>query len=179
MKYKVTGIEKKAFLGKVAELAGEKMHYEGIPSYAYTLPGITLDQDMTLTVVENADTELIEKLVAEGLLELKEEEPVPETAEEAAEGETAEENAGEDVEEQAEGSELITPQISFPISQHKAESICNLVFTLYAKGELMSRSTGGRFDATQEIVDALREKRAGQDGMLEAIKAKIGQYQNP
>lgn len=31
----------------------------------------------------------------------------------------------------------------------------------------------------EAVMDALKQKRAGQDGMLEAIKAKISQYQNP
>ena len=56
---------------------------------------------------------------------------------------------------EAEG-ELVKPSISFPLEQHRAESVCNLIFTIYSRGKLISKSTGGNFSASEELVERLR-----------------------
>ena len=47
-------------------------------------------------------------------------------------------------------------KISFPLNRHRAESICNLVFTIYSRGKLMSKATGGDFYASEALVDDLQ-----------------------
>ena len=54
--------------------------------------------------------------------------------------------------------EAYRPTISFPLSQHRPESICNLVYTIYSRGKLLSKSTGGRFSASKELVETLRSE---------------------
>jgi len=50
----------------------------------------------------------------------------------------------------------VKPNISFPLASHRAESICNLVFTIYSRGKLLSKSTGGEFSASEELVELLQ-----------------------
>ena len=62
------------------------------------------------------------------------------------------------------------PTICFPLSQHRPESVCNLVFTIYSKGNLLSKSTGGKFYASNELVETLRsENFISINEVLEAI----------
>lgn len=60
------------------------------------------------------------------------------------------------VEEQFEEQRIVRPSISFPLSAHRAESIVNLVCTLYTRGKLLSKTTGGIFFATPELVDHIQ-----------------------
>ena len=48
--------------------------------------------------------------------------------------------------------------IALPLNRHKPESICNLVFTIYAKGKLMSKATEGEFRASDNLVDTLKSE---------------------
>lgn len=53
-------------------------------------------------------------------------------------------------------SEPLKAEFSFPLSQHRPESICNLIFTIYSKGSLLSKSTGGDFYISDELKDVLK-----------------------
>lgn len=48
------------------------------------------------------------------------------------------------------------PIISFPLSDHNIESIRNLVFTIYSRGKLLSKATGGDFFASEPLVEDLQ-----------------------
>ena len=48
------------------------------------------------------------------------------------------------------------PIISFPLSDHNVESIRNLVFTIYSRGKLLSKATGGDFFASEALVEDLQ-----------------------
>ena len=61
------------------------------------------------------------------------------------------------VEPETETRELIKPNISFPMYQHRAESIINLVCTIYSRGKLLTKATGGMFYARQDLVDRLEQ----------------------
>ena len=50
----------------------------------------------------------------------------------------------------------VTPVISFPLDRHRPESICNLVYTIYSRGKLLSKATGGCFSASGELVERLK-----------------------
>lgn len=49
----------------------------------------------------------------------------------------------------------IDASISFPLSKHSAKSLQNLICLVYSRGELLSKSTGGRFYASKQFVDDL------------------------
>lgn len=97
------------------------------------------------------------------------EEAVTHTEAEKAEADTVDELDPTDEEEQTEESDgegsyddlieridSVRPTVSFPLSKHRAESVCNLVYTLYSRGALISKATGGGFDASEELVETLR-----------------------
>jgi hypothetical protein len=46
--------------------------------------------------------------------------------------------------------------VAFPLERHRPESLCNLVYTIFSKGKLLSKATGGRFSASKELVDVLK-----------------------
>ena len=46
--------------------------------------------------------------------------------------------------------------VAFPLERHRPESLCNLVYTIFSKGKLLSKATGGRFSASKELVDILK-----------------------
>ena len=111
-------------------------------------------------------------------------EDTEEEAEEAEEAEepveaviTASEEIGSDSEsvddpygDMIERIEPYRPTICFPLSQHRPESVCNLVFTIFSKGKLLSKSTGGKFYASDELVETLRsENFISINEVLEAI----------
>lgn len=57
-------------------------------------------------------------------------------------------------------AELETPEpakvvIALPMTGHRAESVCNLVFTIFTRGKLLSKSTEGDFFASKELVEDL------------------------
>ncbi len=65
--------------------------------------------------------------------------------------------------EEADGGEQDEPvsaAIAFPLSQHTAGSLVNLVCMVYSRGLLLSKATGGEFYANRELVDALLDHPA-------------------
>lgn len=65
--------------------------------------------------------------------------------------------------EEADGGEQDEPvsaAIAFPLSQHTAGSLVNLVCMVYSRGLLLSKATGGEFYANKELVDALLDHPA-------------------
>ena len=84
------------------------------------------------------------------------------SGEEKAFGLDAESETG-NVEDQSAGYEdmverigRVKPVISFPLEEHRAGSICNLVYTIYSRGKLLSKSTGGCFSASEGLVERLK-----------------------
>ncbi len=57
----------------------------------------------------------------------------------------------------AEHSGPVKPKIVFPLSLHRPESICNLVYTIYSRGKLLSKSTGGDFSVSERLVEELQD----------------------
>ena len=50
-------------------------------------------------------------------------------------------------------------QVSLPLSKHTADSLRNLIFAIYAKGELISKAVGGRFNVADGLADELQSGR--------------------
>lgn len=96
--YNVTGSDRQKLVRTISREIGEKAHYEGTPSLAYTIGGFTVSRDGSLTWDSGIDNATIlriaEALEAEGLkpdqpIRLPEETPSTEEApatEEADEG---------------------------------------------------------------------------------------------
>ena len=147
MTYEIKTGVRKEIAQKMEEITGEKPEYTGVPRCAYVLRGISVEKDGFVKAEEDADMELIGKLIEAGLI--AEREDAPEDAPE----ETAEDEA-QTAEETSPAPEKTT--ISVPLGKHRAESIKNLVFTIYSKGSLISKATGGSFSASDRLVGALK-----------------------
>lgn len=164
MSYHILIEKRKDVAVRMEELTGEKPSYTGVPRCAYILRGITLEKNNRVVTDDDADMELISRLIEEGLIEPSEEadeeaEATKPTADEGtaleAEGNTEGEGNSEDDLQDGE-PEAVKLAISFPLGRHRAESICNLVFTIYSKGSLLSKATGGTFHATDGLVERLQ-----------------------
>ena len=262
MTYRIISGDRRQVVKKLEELAGKRAEYTRMPRMAYIIDGIVVEKDCTVSLEEGARTDLVERLVREGLIspvsspseagensyeaeatslaeevespnEAEATSPVESHIEEAenpseaqetssageaemptekaespveatstVESRTAEaespaeetRSAGEDaspveatgsageaenpvesqtekaptsyedlieqVEEQVEEpvSEPAVDSISFsfPLTAHRPESIINLVSTIYTRGKLLSKATGGRFSATEDLIDRLQ-----------------------
>lgn len=101
-----------------------------------------------------AETDVGEADTDEGA---EEESEIPETRDEPEEepGDSSETEAEMNDAQETPSQELVQPAISVPLNRHTADSIRNLVFTLYSKGSLMSKATQGRFGVKKEFVDEL------------------------
>ena len=170
--------ERKKFIDDLKAITGEHPVYTGMPRCAYTFRGIAVEKDGSITLSDDADMTFLESLITGGLITRDEEvsqlaeevAPQPEEAEVAGiEEEVSEYVAALDhqPEEEEAAEELLTddrpnrprsvqPTISFPLNRHKANSICNLIFTIYSRGKLISKSTGGDFYASEELVEKLQ-----------------------
>ena len=75
------------------------------------------------------------------------------------------------IEHEPESPEAIKPSISFPLAAHRAESIVNLVCSIYSRGKLLSKATGGVFNASEDLVDSLQmvSGRARKEEILQII----------
>ena len=80
------------------------------------------------------------------------------------------------IEHEPEPPEAIKPSISFPLAAHRAESIVNLVCSIYSRGNLLSKATGGVFNASEDLVDSLQmvSGRAGKEEVLRIIRDEGG-----
>ena len=172
MTYRILVDDRKEIVKKLEELAGRKPDYTRMPRCAYILDGIAVEKDGTVTTQEDADTELVRQLMEAGLIgemqETETEQETPELVQETTSEESEEQAEEPDTEEAEEPSESaeetsvpepLKPDISLPLSGHRADSVCNLVYTIYSRGKLLSKSTGGCFCASQELVDRLQTEK--------------------
>ena len=108
-------------------------------------------------IAEVRDPDEAENDVAVGSLEADDGDAADEEAEEQEASEDAD-GYGSMMEHEAH-REPVKPTFSFPLGQHRTESILNLVFTIYSKGGLISKSTQGEFFASEELVETLQSGR--------------------
>lgn len=167
---------RKELVSKLEELTGLEAHYTFVPRCAYEIGAFTVEKDGSLTVAEDADESILETLIADGMVKAAEEEAEAieesetaeesETEEDAGEAETTESETSEEVEEQETGEQAeaenafpIDTSVSFPLSQHSSTSLINLVCTIYSRGAILSKATGGEFHADKDLVDALQSAK--------------------
>lgn len=154
MTFEITTSERKTLIRKIEELAGQKPAYTGAPEFAYVMDGIRINNDGTVTADENADAGLLQQLTESGLIKPANKEEESSTL--LPEDGTGTKLSTEETEAaHEEDSDPIRPSYSFPLSQHTPVSICNLVFMIYAKGDLLSKSTGGNFFVSEALKDEL------------------------
>ena len=249
MTWKILTDDRKKVVRRLEKLAGKKAKYTRIPRMAFLIEGIAVERDGTVRIEDGNRTDLIEALVAEGMIEAVEtceqdgsmeetgrseetpeiegsaetEDNTVETAEvdedaeitgpeepdpqPESEGETGRDESGVDAsesentpaevcegsaeeadtaicEEQTESEaesepetlQAVKPDIRFPLSEHRPESIINLVCTMYSRGSLLSKSTGGVFNAKESLVERLRMTggSASMDEVLRMIREEDG-----
>ena len=89
MKYRVLTDDRKTAVRRLEQMAGEKAVYTYLPRRAYRLRGLVFESDLTITLEEDADMELLGRLMEEELIEAVQDTPTgPEAPEHAG---TAEE----------------------------------------------------------------------------------------
>ena len=72
-------------------------------------------------------------------------------------GETTEsEDSADDPETETDGYPL-NVMVSIPLANHTVQSLKNLICTIYSRGALLSKATGGTFSAGKPLTDALDE----------------------
>ena len=200
------------WLGKWRNWQGRLLPTRGCPAWLTCFGGIVVEKDGTIALEGETRMDLLEALIAEGLVgkeeaaeeetesgadeetsaeaeteneaeempadaesesETEEETPAeaapvneeaaeerPAEAEERPEEEGNEQDSEESAEEtQAGNTEQVKPAVSFPLSGHRADSLINLVYTIFSRGRLLSKATGGEFSASQELVDTLSPAR--------------------
>ena len=163
---------RKELVSRLEELTGLKAHYTFVPRCAYEIGAFTVEKDGSLTVQDDADENILETLMADGMIKTAEEEAQtdtvsetveePETEEDGDETETTEETTEEqEIGEPAEAEDAfpINTSVSFPLSQHSSTSLINLVCTVYSRGAILSKATGGEFHVDKDLVDALQSAK--------------------
>ena len=156
-KYEKAVENRKVLVARLTELTGAEAVYTRVPRCAYEVGGFTVEKDGSLTVDDGADEEVIATLTAEGLIGEAIEEVTEETAEDVTE-ETAEETAPENTETEPLSFPL-DAQISFPLAQHTAATLTNLINMIYSRGALLSKATSGEFRVSKSLVDDLADCR--------------------
>ncbi len=147
MAYKILCDDRREVVDYIEEITGFRPEYTGMPNCSYILSGISIELYGDVIIESGADMELLDKLIDAGLV-------------------------GEVEDTTDSTTESLTPRIEFPIAPHTANSICNLVFTIYSKGKLINKSTGSDFYASGELVDELRIEPHNQiDDVLTVIRS--------
>mgnify|MGYP007069900522 FL=1 len=63
MNYNVTGSDRKRLVSVIAREIGVRSHYEGMPSMAYTIGGVTVDKNGCVSWGENMDSAAIQRII--------------------------------------------------------------------------------------------------------------------
>ena len=158
MKYEILVSDRKEVVRKIEKLTGSKPKYTGLPDAAFVLDSIVIAKDNTMTADDDAG-EILVQLISEHMIQV-----IPGTEIDG----TDDYWGDEETENEEQRIDLIKPNIGFPMDGHRRDSIINLVNTIYSKGSLISKSTGGTFHASEELVKKLQE--ADGDKREDAVK---------
>jgi hypothetical protein len=148
--------DRKPLVARLKELTGLESTYTFVPRCAYVVGSFTVEKDGSLTVEEGADEQVLDTLIAEGMIG-------SEIGQEAA-GENPAKSKGEEVEDRPEVQETMESEpedsglaasISFPLSKHTSSSLINLICMIHSRGPLLSKATGGTFSASKALTDDL------------------------
>ena len=154
-KYEKAVENRKVLVARLSELTGAEAVYTRVPRCAYEVGGFTVEKDGSLTVGDEADETIIATLTAEGMIGEAIEEVTEETAEDVTE-ETTEETTSENTETEPLSFPL-DAEISFPLAQHTAATLTNLINMIYSRGALLSKATSGEFRVSKSLVDDLAD----------------------
>ena len=83
----------------------------------------------------------------------------------------AENHAETETEAPAETAESVKAEIAFTLEGHTAASLKNLVNTIYSRGRLMSKATGGDFRVSDKLVEELKEYGSTVEEVLRIIRS--------
>ena len=166
MTYRIISGDRRQVVKLLEEMVGRRAEYTRMPHMAYVIEGIVVKKDCTVTLEEGARMDLVAVLLNAGLISpiasaqtpIEEESLAKDTAEE--QGPPSYENLIERMDDQEDGPDVTLEAehitFSFPLADHRPESIINLVSTIYTRGKLISKATGGTFFAKEELVDILQ-----------------------
>ncbi len=149
----VTVRDRKDLVRRLEELTGLTANYTYVPRCAYEIGAFTVERDCSLTVGEDADENIIETLLAEEMIV----EAVDSTDDDAIDEDATDE--GDD--DENDGDEDSTDEyplelsVSVPLADHTVQTLKNLICTIYSRGALLSKATGGEFFADKTLTDAL------------------------
>ncbi|MBQ3456632.1 MAG: hypothetical protein IJG36_09355 [Synergistaceae bacterium] len=84
-----------------------------------------------------------------------------------------------EAEEQTEETTMsMKPEIAFSLEGHTAVSLKNLVNTIYSRGSLMSKATGGDFRVSDKLVEELKEYGTTAEEVLRIIRSAGEEWLN-
>lgn len=148
MKRIMTAENRKAAAQRLAEIIGETCHYTKVPRCAYEVGPYMFEKDGSITLEEDADLDPLRQLVREGLVTPFEKEvEVQEEQTEQEEPETAEAT-----------DEPCAFNVRIPTAPHTGNTLRNLVYLIYTRGELINKALGTSFSAEKGLVDELADK---------------------
>ena len=144
---------RKELVKRLEQLTGERAVYTRMPECAFIIGSFKVQRYGTLVILEEEQDgdaqEVINTLLEEEMIK-----PMPDEEPAEAEDETTAEDGEETAEEQEAEPETIS--ISLPLEGHTAGSIRNLIAMIRARGDLISKATGGQFSCTAELMDAIK-----------------------
>ena len=157
----VTVRDRKDLVRRLEELTGLTANYTYVPRCAYEIGAFTVERDCSLTVGENADENIINTLLAEEMIvEMDEDDTDEDDADEdgTEADDTDCDDADEDDTDEDDTDEYpLDLTVSVPLADHTVQTLKNLICTIYSRGALLSKATGGTFHADKTLTDALDE----------------------
>lgn len=157
IKFNIEKSQRKALAQKIGELTGSEVKYLGVPSCAYEIDFFTLSKDAVLSFSDRSDTEIVE-MVLDGLADAgydSETITPPEGTDEADAEEDAPEESDTESEDKQNSGFPLNASISFPLADHTAQSLTNLICMIHSRGPLLSKATGGNFSADKSLADEI------------------------
>ena len=155
--YNVTGADRKALVKVIADTAGARAVYKGMPSAAYEIDYYTVTKDGTLEFSDRSDSEeveaVLEALAAAGFDGVGETEKQTEGTNETPETPTAADTEPQESEEQ----EPVQLTVSLPLARHTGMSLRNLINLLYTRAPLVNKALGTAFRVGERLVNVLRD----------------------
>ena len=155
--YNVTGADRKALVKVIADTAGARAVYKGMPSAAYEIDYYTVTKDGTLEFSDRSDSEeveaVLEALAAAGFDGVGETEKQTEGTKETPETPTAADTEPQESEEQ----EPVQLTVSLPLARHTGMSLRNLINLLYTRAPLVNKALGTAFRVDERLVNVLRD----------------------
>ena len=157
--------DRKQLVARLKELTGLESRYTFVPRCAYLVGSFTVEKDGSLTVEEGADEQVLDTLIAEGMIGSEigqeatgcaetEREAAEDPADSTEEGTEEMQEARETMESEPEDSGFAA-NISFPLFKHTPSSLINLICMIHSRGPLLSKATGGTFFASKALTDDL------------------------